>query len=140
MTHPESFEHLSETEREVVGAPEEYDWDHPIAGGQARTTRSHFSMRIDPALYDNLASLADLRSVRFSDVVRDALETYLGRRTQINGATFTVGGAQVILTDYSSAWTSLSRGVESHLELVGDGPRGKVPNVAVEGAGTDVRP
>lgn len=109
----ESFEHLTPEERAVVGDPEDYDWDSPIAPPPARRDRSHFSVRVDPTLYAELATTAERHGVRFSDVVREALETYVGRRQPLVGnAVYSISGASVIVSEARGAWGTPTRGFD----------------------------
>jgi len=81
MPELQRFDHLSPEERAVVGEPEDYDWEHPIEPEAAVRPhgRSQFSMRIDPVLHSELMVAAQTKGVSFSEVVREALEGFVGR-------------------------------------------------------------
>lgn len=116
-----TFDHLSAEERAVVGDPEDYDWDLPISAPPARRDRSQFSMRVEPKLYGELVDVAQTRGVRFSEVVREALEQYVGRRQPVTAtAAYSVGfGYAIIGPEKASPWTS-TRGTDPrdlHTEL-----------------------
>ncbi|CAN5543399.1 hypothetical protein BH20CHL6_BH20CHL6_15910 [soil metagenome] len=106
MTDRPSFDHLSAEERAVVGDPEDYAWDVPVeAPPTLLHARSQFSMRIDPVMYAELARIAESRGVSFSDVIREALETFLGRRQPNAGsAAHSIGEVKVIVSKDARGW------------------------------------
>jgi hypothetical protein len=70
--------HLSAREREVVGTPEEYDWDDAVQlPSRSRPAVTQFSLRVDQTLFDELQALARERGVTLSDVAREGLELYV---------------------------------------------------------------
>lgn len=74
----QEFEHLSPSERAVVGSPEEYNWDDAVRlPARGRPAVTQFSLRIDKALFDELQALAKARGVTLSDVAREGLERYV---------------------------------------------------------------
>ncbi|MFV2063591.1 MAG: ribbon-helix-helix protein, CopG family [Chloroflexota bacterium] len=81
-----SFDHLSPEEREVVGDPSDWAWEEPETAAPARRARmTQFSLRLNQRWYDALQALAQEREVSFSDIAREAIESYLGQRDK--GAT-----------------------------------------------------
>lgn len=119
MTDRPSFDHLSAEERAVVGDPEDYAWDDPQQVRPAvRPARSHFSLRIDPVLYAELAGVAGARGVSFSDVIREALETFLGRRQAAAGsAAYSIGDVRFIISEDARAWGGApTRGTDAAVE------------------------
>lgn len=113
----ERFDHLTPEEKAVVGDPQDYDWDHPIdAPAPRRERRSQFSMRIDPGLYAEIATIADGRGAAFTDVVREALEIYVGRRQPAVGrAAFSVARATVFVSEDMQPWGSATRGADAEV-------------------------
>lgn len=101
MTNDRAFDRLSPDERTIVGDPEDYDWEHPVEPPPAERPqgRSQFSMRIDPLLYGELAIAAQSRSMTFSEVVREALERYVGRAPFVPGhGMISFGNATVVMS------------------------------------------
>lgn len=92
-----NFDHLSQQERDIVGDPGDYDWEHPITPPPAVRARNQFSMRLDPSLYQQVAELAQARGMNFSDVVREAIIRAVGSTYSTPGQTLSVGGARIIL-------------------------------------------
>jgi hypothetical protein len=109
------FDRLSPEEREVVGDPEDYDWAHPIVPPPAARERTQFSMRVEAALYAELLNSAQARGLRFSDVVREALEAYIGRgRKSVTGTApaYSISGASIIVSSDPGGWSPTTRGVD----------------------------
>lgn len=106
MTDRPTFDHLSSEERAVVGNPEDYAWDDPVVVPPAPLqARRQFSMRIDPILYAELSRIAGTRGVSFSDVIREALETFLGRRQSgVGTAAYSIGDVKVIVSKDARGW------------------------------------
>ncbi len=113
------FDHLSPEERAVVGDPQDYDWEHPIeAPAPRREARSQFSMRIDPKLYSEIATIAEGRGAAFTDVVREALEIHVGRRRPAVGrSAFSVARATVFVTEDMQPWGSATRGSDAEVTM-----------------------
>ncbi len=119
MTDRPSFDHLSAQERAVVGDPEDYAWDDPQQVSPAAPQgRSQFSLRIDPVLYAELAGVAGSRGVSFSDVIREALETFLGRRQAAAGsAAYSIGEVKFVISEDARGWGGApTRGTDAAVE------------------------
>lgn len=87
------FDHLSIAEREVVGAPGDYDWEGGIdLPARARPT-IQFSVRVDPITFEALQALSRTRGSTFSDTVRDALDRFVrsGGRPALSNVQVTFG-------------------------------------------------
>jgi hypothetical protein len=93
----QTFNHLTEGERAIVGDPDDYAWADAVKVSRrpgADTTQ--FSLRVDVSQMRALEGLAKSRGVTFSEVVRDAISRYLTGTT-----------ARVELYDVTSAGISV---------------------------------
>jgi len=100
MVEKESFEHLSEAERAVVGDSEDFDWAHPVTAEPAprRRRTAQFSLRADEETVKELMAMASAQGVTFSELVREALVTYIQNaevKTALTGV-FSLANANVI--------------------------------------------
>lgn len=107
----QSFDHLSQVERRVVGAPEDWGWDDAeVVAPPRRSGRTQFSLRVEPEIADALAELARVRSLTFSEVVRDALRQYIGAGGQPD-----IGTAIISMPRRLQVVFQTSRSVITHL-------------------------
>lgn len=100
MVERDPFEHLTEAERAVVGDPDDYDWANPVAAEPAprRRRTTQFSLRADEEIVKELLAMANAQGVTFSELVRDALATYLHNaevKTALTGV-FSLANANAI--------------------------------------------
>ena len=130
MVKPQELDALSPEERMVVGEADDYDWEHPVAAPPAATPqgRSQFSMRIDPELHRALVLAAQARGVRFSDVVRDALQRYVGGGDAAVGTTILSVGAVRVRTAGDVVLAGPTRGTPA--ETSDNAPRQAITQVA----------
>lgn len=104
-----SFDDLSSQERDVIGEPADYDWDHPITPPRAEPKgRTQFSMRIEAALYTQLADLAASRGLTFSELVRETLSAAVKGGVASPGQGLSIGDSARIVTTVtrSTVWTA----------------------------------
>jgi hypothetical protein len=79
----QTFDHLSDDESAVVGAPDDYEWAAAVrAPSRRRGETTQFSLRIEKRLVATLDDIARERGVSFSEIVRDAISAYLGVASQ----------------------------------------------------------
>lgn len=125
----QSFDHLSEAEREVVGSPDDYDWDHAL-GLPARRRRSvsaQFSVRIDRTDMDAIQAIAATRGITFSEAVRDAIRRYVaaGGSPALTNIHVSVGSIGILRSEGRSAELQPNRAepVTADLHLESEPPR-----------------
>lgn len=87
------FDHLTSGEREVIGTPEDYDWEGAIHLPARPRPTVQFSVRVDPITFEALQVLAKSRGSTFSDTVRDALDRFVrnGGRPALSNVQVTFG-------------------------------------------------
>lgn len=73
----QTFDHLTDAERSVVGSPADYEWDTAIELPARGRPTVQFSVRVDPVTFEALQALAKSRGASFSDTVRDALDRFV---------------------------------------------------------------
>jgi hypothetical protein len=82
---------LSPREREVVGEPEDYEWDETVElPARIRSDMTQFSLRVERALLEGLQALAREQATSLSEIARDALDAYL-----VTGGRPTISNIQV---------------------------------------------
>jgi hypothetical protein len=71
---PESFDHLSSAEREIVGDPSDYDWNAAVRlPARSSSDTVQFSVRVPRSAVARLRQEAVDRNISFSDIVREAI-------------------------------------------------------------------
>jgi hypothetical protein len=77
-TRKQKFDHLSPAESQVVGVPDDYDWDHAIdLPARPRSDSVQFSVRVDREAFVCLHAISRERNTTFSDTVREAIARYV---------------------------------------------------------------
>lgn len=72
----QAFDHLSQVERDIVGSPDDYDWEEALDLPARGPQTTQVSVRIERTLLARLQMLARQQAVTVSDVARDALLRY----------------------------------------------------------------
>lgn len=74
----QALDGLSDRERQVVGAPDDYDWATAVRQTpRSRPESVQFSLRVERSLLNSLQAFAAARNATVSDVARDALARYV---------------------------------------------------------------
>lgn len=74
----QTFKHLSQTERAVVGEPDDYEWASAFElPARPRSETVQFSLRVDRGAYESLSAIAREQKTTFSDVAREAISRYV---------------------------------------------------------------
>jgi hypothetical protein len=74
----QAFDNLSDEERRVVGAPDDYAWDKAtVYPARSRPETVQFSLRAEQSLVEGLQAIAAQRDETFSEVVREALYRFV---------------------------------------------------------------